>query len=156
MRIRKKINRLLFLITFLFVPMGLYAETKELICVRTIPAEDNEFEWAQKLRKDCEDNGFVEKYKIKVDTSLIEQNINQSMDVELEYQACQFPRPYDNGVKKMKIKTNELVVFHFGKKEVFINRNDLSWKTAMGSFESYSRDNLQCEIKDIDTSKRKL
>ena len=156
MHIRKKINGLLLLITFFLVPMGLYSETKELICVRTIPAEDNEFEWAQKLRKDCEDNGFVEKYKIKVDTSLIEQNTNQSMDVELEYEACKNPRPYDNGVKKMKIKTNELVIFHYGLTNVFINRNDLSWRTASGSMEFWSKDNLQCEIKDIDTSKRKL
>ena len=153
---RNKTNRLLLAITFFLVPMELYSETKELICVRTIPAEDNEFEWAQNLRKDCKDRGFVEKYKIKVDTSLIEQSANQTMDVELEFESCGFPRPYDNGVKKMKIKTNELVVFHYGRTHVFINRNDLSWKTASGLMADWSKDNLQCEIKDIDTSNRKL
>ena len=156
MYLRKKISGLFVIIFLSLVPMGLYSETKELICVRTIPAEGNEFEWAQKLRNECKDNGFVEKYKIQVDTSLIEQNTNQSMDVELEYEACKNPRPYDNGVKKMKIKTNELVIFHYGLTNVFINRNDLSWRRASGGMEMWYKDNLQCEIKDIDTSKRKL
>ena len=160
MRIRKRISEILLGVIFFLVPIDLSAEVKQLICKKVTPVPTEEdFKtgskyWAQNIVDNCSGEEFSETYTVTLDTSLLEDN--QSFNVELNHQSCQSPRPYDDGTKQLASTTDELKIFHYGLTYLVINRNDLKWTTDSGlGLKSYNEDKT-CEIKDIDTSKRKL
>ena len=147
----------------LLVPMDSSAEVKQLICKEEKPIENwdddllngpkEKQQMAAAQIRECEAFDYYSSYSITFDASLLDTG--QPIDVELEYNHCVsvLKRPQDNGVKRMGVSVGELSVFHYGTSYFFVNRNSLEW----GIRSRYSDYKLGfCEIKDIDTSKRKL
>ena len=149
---------MVILLTFC-LPLVASAEMKQLVCKATyVPAVEDKSEsaYAKKIRNRCAGEKFSETYEITLDTSFLESK--QSFGVELKYTSCESPRPYDNGIQKLTISSEELKVFHFGTTSIHINRNTLEWYTYSAGldFRNHSDNNLPCEIKDVNTSQRKI
>jgi|TARA_B110000967_G_C18556902_1_gene398185 hypothetical protein len=150
----------LFVMTFLLlVPMDLKAEMKQLVCnaVTPVPTEED-FKssrkyWAENIRDNCAGQEFSNTYTITLDTSFIETK--QSFKVELAHTSCQIPRPLDNGIKDILVSSDELKIHHHHRTNLHINRNTLMWYTGNGDWIDNNKA-VPCEIKDLNTSQRKI
>jgi hypothetical protein len=145
---------MVILLTFC-LPLVASAEMQQLVCteIKPVPANDDDSGWAKSIRNNCADEQFSQTYTITMDDAFLSSK--QSFQVELAYSSCRFPRPYDDGMKRLTVSSNELRIFHYGLTHLVINRNDLRWIEDHGFGTKYS-DNRTCEIKDIDTSQRKI
>ncbi len=103
--------------------------------------------------RECEALNYYKSYSVTFEETLLE--LNQYINVELEYDHCvsDLKRPKDNGVKRMTVSANELSIFHYGTTNFYVNRSSLEWgvKSRFSNFKFGI-----CEIKDLNTSQRKI
>ena len=160
---------MVILLTFC-LPLVASAEMKQLVCKQTPPitywnqvlagtyenSDASRKTAVEEVMQECDGSEYLQAYTLTFDSSLLKNH--QRLSAELVFATCSISsrRPDDNGNKFMDVSVNELAVSHYGTEKIYIDRNTLNWK-AENSFYNYPTErNLPCEIKDIDTSKRKL
>ena len=153
---------MVILLTFC-LPLVASAEVKQLVCIEEKPLKDwdkvlstgqkKEQEIVAAQIRECGALNYYKSYSVTFEETLLE--VNQYINVELEYDHCvsDLKRPKDNGVKRMTVSANELSIFHYGTTYFYVDRSSLEWgvKSRFSNFKFGI-----CEIKDLNTSQRKI